>query len=288
MKPNNQTISDHEIDLKELILTIWKEKYLILIFSLIFSVLGYIYGTHQSKVFQATATLREAPEYVFERFQPYQLENQNQSLSSKNFNKEFKYKLQSLSNIIKFVEQNEKLNEFKSFINKSGINIDSYFKGKSRIKYIKEEDTFIYTLNFSKPLPGPQFLNDYIIFTFQMTSDFIKKEQIKNITYKIKTLKPYIENAKTQLENLSGRSDALNESYMFFLKNYDYFSQELISLEGRLSEMKDFSIDYNPIVSKSSAVKQISKSNFYFMTVGFVIGLIFLILTLIIRKIVRE
>lgn len=51
MNLNNQTISDDEIDLIEIILTLWKEKYLILIITLFFTVAGYIYGTLQPKVY---------------------------------------------------------------------------------------------------------------------------------------------------------------------------------------------------------------------------------------------
>ena len=45
MNPNNQTIPDDEIDLKEIILTLWKEKYLILIITLAFTIGGYIWDT---------------------------------------------------------------------------------------------------------------------------------------------------------------------------------------------------------------------------------------------------
>ena len=186
MSLNKKTITDDEIDLKEIILTFWKEKYLILIFTLIFSVTGYIYGTFQTKVFQTTVTIREFPDYIFEKYksftfiqqeqlqqQPQQQQQQQQQQTSlaANFNQEFKLNLQSLSNIIEFVEQNEELNEFKTFVNKSDNNLEGYFKGKGRIITNKENNIlFNYILTFTEPLPGPQFLNDYVIFTLQITN----------------------------------------------------------------------------------------------------------------------
>ena len=69
MNPNNQTIHDDEIDLREIILTLWKEKYLILIITLVFTVAGYIYGNLQPKVYQTTITLRDAPTLIFKKYE---------------------------------------------------------------------------------------------------------------------------------------------------------------------------------------------------------------------------
>jgi len=110
MKRNNQTLPNDEIDLREIILTLWKEKFLILVTTLIFTVTGYIYGTLQPKVYQTTIVLREAPEAVFDKYRSFiSTQQQQQTYITSNFNQEFKLNLLSLDHLKKFVEQSEKL-----------------------------------------------------------------------------------------------------------------------------------------------------------------------------------
>ncbi len=47
MKRNSRILQDDEIDLREIIKALWNEKILILSISLIFVVVGYVYGALQ-------------------------------------------------------------------------------------------------------------------------------------------------------------------------------------------------------------------------------------------------
>jgi LPS O-antigen subunit length determinant protein (WzzB/FepE family) len=60
MKKNNSYLDD-EIDLREIIKTLWNEKILILSISLVFMVIGYVYGALQPKIYKTEITIREAP-----------------------------------------------------------------------------------------------------------------------------------------------------------------------------------------------------------------------------------
>ena len=68
MDPKNQVILDDEIDLKKIIISLWKEKFLILIITLIFVVVGYFYGILKPKVYQTNFILRDAPDSEFGRY----------------------------------------------------------------------------------------------------------------------------------------------------------------------------------------------------------------------------
>jgi LPS O-antigen subunit length determinant protein (WzzB/FepE family) len=157
MNPSKQTIPDDEIDLREIILTLWKEKYLILIITLVFTVAGYTYGTLQPKVYQATITLRDAPVSIFKNYEsliPLQQEQQNIASS---YNQEFKLNLSRLDNLLNFVEQNKKIDEFKSFLKTNNVDISVYFKGKFQTVIDKNNSVNQYALNFLNPLPGAEF-----------------------------------------------------------------------------------------------------------------------------------
>jgi LPS O-antigen subunit length determinant protein (WzzB/FepE family) len=49
VKPDSRILQDDEIDLVEIIKTLWNEKILILSISLIFMAIGYVYGAFQAK-----------------------------------------------------------------------------------------------------------------------------------------------------------------------------------------------------------------------------------------------
>ena len=152
MKRNKQTIPDDEIDLREIILTLWKEKYLILIITLVFTIGGYVYGTLQPKVYQTTISLFHAPANVFKKYELF--------IPASNFNQKFKLNLSSLDNLVNFVEQNKKIDEFKSYLKTNNIKTRDYFKGKFQpVTDNKDKLTTQYALNFSSPLIGAEFLS---------------------------------------------------------------------------------------------------------------------------------
>jgi LPS O-antigen subunit length determinant protein (WzzB/FepE family) len=70
MKKDNSYLDD-EIDLSEIIKTLWNEKILILSISLIFMVIGYVYGALQPNIYKTEITIREAPSSLFEAYRPF-------------------------------------------------------------------------------------------------------------------------------------------------------------------------------------------------------------------------
>lgn len=132
MNSDKQTIADDEIDLREIILTLWKEKFLILIITLTSGVAGYIYGNLKPKVYQTTISFRDIPDFLFERYREF-IFTQQLSTFALNFNNEFKSNLLSGDLISKFVEETEKGNGLKLYLKEKNINSKDYFKDKLQL-----------------------------------------------------------------------------------------------------------------------------------------------------------
>lgn len=288
MNPNNQTIPDDEIDLKKIILTLWKEKYLILIITLVFTVAGFIYGIlqlKQPKVYQSTIILRDVPKGQFGKYTIF--------LSDSNFNQEFKLNLISLNNLVNFVEQNKKIDEFKSYLKTNNIKTSTYFKGKFQSVTNKENKlTNQYTLNFSIELPGTEFLDDYIIFTKQVTENEFKNQLKERIKNEIEIYDQNLEIAKTiNLENPILKSFAqgntvVNEPQALFYKGSKVLSLKKHYLEELLKEIDNSNIfNYNPIIAKASNSTLVTKSSaIIFMSIAFAVGLFFSFIVIFIRS----
>ena len=285
MNPDNQTIPDDEIDLRELILRLWKEKYLILIFTLVFTVTGYIYGILQPKVYQTTITLRDAPASTFKKYesfiilnqQPTTKQQQQQQISiASNFNEDFKLYLTSLDTLVNFVEQNKKIDEFKSYLKTNNIKTRTYFNGKFQPGKNNQ-----YTLNFSSPLSGKEFLNDYVIFAKQVTVDEIKKQFKDMIKNEIQIYDQNLEIAKRiNLENPILKSFAegnsvVNEPQALFYKGSKVLYLQKFYLEELLKETDNFALDHNIILEQAFNPKLVTISASILMSLAFALGLFF-------------
>jgi hypothetical protein len=95
---------------------------------------------------------------------------------------EFHQKLNSFDNLDQFVKQNNSINSFKTLLKEQQTSAKDYFlNGTSKNKFgpEKEKNKIIenrYYLNFPKELKGDEFLNEYVLFTFQNTEILIKKK----------------------------------------------------------------------------------------------------------------
>ena len=125
-------------------------------------------------------TLRDAPVFIFKKYDSFistQQQQQQQQISlASNFNQDLKLNLSSIDNLVNFVEQNKKIDEFKSYLKTNNIKTRAYFSNKLQpVTDKKKKFTNQYTLNFSIPLPGTEFLNDYIIYTKKVLVDEFKE-----------------------------------------------------------------------------------------------------------------
>jgi LPS O-antigen subunit length determinant protein (WzzB/FepE family) len=296
MKPYNSSTQNNEIDLFKLILTISKKKFLIACISLIFGVAGYIYAANQPKIYQSTIVVLDPQVMMFEKYHNFfsYLKNpSNSQIIVEAYNIEFKIKLSSTDNFFKFIEQNKKIDQLKSYLKNNNVDLQEYFKKKFEFK--KENNSHLslskylsyYTLNYEGPLIYQKFLEDYIIFTKGQV-DALFDEYIKNIILnEIKDLEINYEIAKKmELENSSLETRKIIEleaNYPIYYKGKKVISDYILILKRILAEEKYKKNDFNPILDSSSTMKLIAAPTFYTSAISFFFGFILSLLIVIFR-----
>jgi LPS O-antigen subunit length determinant protein (WzzB/FepE family) len=299
MKRNSRILQDDEIDLSEIIKALWNEKILILSISLVFMVIGYVYGALQPKIYKTEITIHEAHSSLFEAYRPFsstqQQQQQQQQGIDKQFNDNLKLNLSSLDTLVQFVEETNKVNDFKNHLKEKNISPRNYFRGKFNSEIDKKNEIKNkYSLTYLQPLPGEVFLNEYIIFAWQQTMTTLKQQLRQRIVSEIELHQQHLEIAKKiDLDNpilqsmAEGRS-VVNEPKALFYKGTKVLSQKLIYLNKLLSETKNLTLDYNPILEQSSSGSLITKSPIIYAAIALLLGLFFSLMIVSIRSIMYK
>jgi LPS O-antigen subunit length determinant protein (WzzB/FepE family) len=236
MNPNNSFIKDDKIDFEEFILTLWKEKFLILVTCFIFAVVGYIYGAFQPNSYQVTITLRDAPLSAFGSY-TYSSPKQFQASIVSGFNQEFKLNLLSNYRLTEFIEQNKKLDKVKSYLTENNTPLKKYFNDNIHFKEVKKIDVLNqYTFTYSdfELFYALEFLNDYVSYIKKITETEIKKQIKNSLLNEIDDLKKNLEIAKKidlqnpSLKLMSEGKPADNETNESFHKGTKVLSQQII------------------------------------------------------------
>jgi LPS O-antigen subunit length determinant protein (WzzB/FepE family) len=160
MKRNSRILQDDEIDLSQIIKTLWNEKILILSISLIFMVVSYVYGALQPNIYKTEITIREAPSFLFEAYRPFFITQQQQGIA-REFNDQVKLNLSSLDTLVQFVEEANTINDFKNYLKEKNISVKKYFQpqlGARKFEPVIDKKNNIlnkYSLTYAQPLPGP-------------------------------------------------------------------------------------------------------------------------------------
>ena len=296
MNPNNQTLETDKIDLGEIIRKLWKEKFLILSISLIVSALAYIHVILKPKTFQTTVVLRNLPSTSFIKF--YVTDKID---FDKLFAREFKRYLNSFDNLNEFVKQNNSINSFKTLLKEQQISAKDYFlNGTSKNKFgpETEKDKIFkhrYYLNFPKELKGDEFLNEYVLFTFQNVENLIKNEMLSVFSVKNNNYENHLVIAK-QLniqgpilqEKLQDRSlFMINEPKQLYYSGTKVIQNKIDTLNKLIAEAKEIKLD-NPILDRASKPIIVSDSPLIFGILGFIAGLFLSLMYIIVRNVLKS
>ena len=301
MKKESRIAQDDEIDLGKIIKTLWNEKILILSISLFFMVAGYVYGAFQPKVYKTEIVLREAPSSSFEAYRLFFATQQQQQIIAKQFNDTLKLDLLSIDTLIEFVENNNKINDFKNHLKEKNISVEKYFQpnlGTRKLESVivdrRNNNKNKYSLTYSKILPGQNFLNDYVIFAQQKTITMFKQQLIQMIITEINIHQHHLEIAKKiDLENpilqptIEGRS-AVNEQEALFYKGTKVLTQQISYLNKLLNEVKNLTLDYNPILEQASSGSLITKSPIIYASITLLLGLFFSFLFILFSNLLKK
>jgi len=279
MKKNNAYLADDEINLEDLIKSLWKEKILILSISIICGLLGFFYGLSKPQELRTEIILKNPPAQIFE---PYILFNNNINNNNNNiagqFISDFKLNFLSLDNVQNFIEESREFDNFKGYLKSRNISVAQYFNHK--FGEVTEKNVIIpnkYFLNYSKELDGAVFFNKY--------AEFIKKKTIAELKNNLKlTILNTINNhqealeiaKKIQLENPIIKTTGqlplvINEPEPLFYKGTKVISQNLDNLNKRLIKLENDQFNYNIILQKALTLKHIPSLRLYFV-LGLILG----------------
>jgi capsular polysaccharide biosynthesis protein len=297
MKKIKKIISNNnEIDLDELIRQLWKQKIIIFFTSLFFLAAGYLYGTLQPEIYKTQIILREADSSLFGNYDNHlnkklQQQQQQQQGIAKQFNDEIKLNLLSFDTLVKFVENNNKISDFKNHLKEKEIGIREYFKGKFELVVDNKNISNRYSLTYSKPLPGEIFLNDYILFAQQEALIALKKKLEQHIVAEINLNHQNLKIA----EKLNLHEPIINyfsnplvlvyEPDRIFYKGTKVISEDILYLNNLLNKTRNLTLDYNPILEQASDAVLISKSPEIFAFIAFFFGLFLSSIIILIRNI---
>jgi LPS O-antigen subunit length determinant protein (WzzB/FepE family) len=280
MNSKNPSSHEDEIDLLEIILSLWKAKYLIISISVLFMMTGYFtsffYEKRQPDVYLIKFSTREAPTAFFIKYKPFRIQS---------YNHQFKLNFESLNNLVMFSEQYDKINELKSYLKENNIDLKNFFKDK--IKYIVSSNSYV--LTHSGKFLTEEFLYDYTDYIKKIVQTIIKEQCIINIEEEIKKLSRNLTIAKKlELENPFYLSMLERNTVLGFQVPGDLFykgsyvlSKEILYLEKLLAHTKDWTLDHEPIMDIRENLLPKNKKNLTMF--GLLLGVFLSILIVFIK-----
>jgi LPS O-antigen subunit length determinant protein (WzzB/FepE family) len=284
MKKNNSYLIDDEIDLDDILKSLWREKILILSISIICGLVGCLYAYFQPQNFKTEIKLKNPPTKLF---QPYSyLINK----SAAQFISDFKLNFLSLDNVEIFVEESQNLDNFKGYLKSKNITVKKYFKDK--LVEEKEKNIIIsnkYFLVFDKNLDGDIFLNNYAEFTKKKNITQVKKNLKLTIEDLIYSYEQALENAKlVNLENpilyLPINQAQVVDPEILFYKGTKILTQNIIHLKKFSQKIENEQFDFDVILDKASPPELENENVGLFFVSGLSLGFVLSLLIVFLKK----
>lgn len=257
---------NEEIDLYYFISILWKNKYLIVISSLTAAFLFFLYNlnfNNNLKLAVTTVVIKKPLSQKFDVYGDFLYSKEvTQKSLSENYFIDFQINLISKDNFSKFLDQYSikyNLNEIDSLIfNKYKDSLFIFEEFKNGNKIIPNK----YLLKYPKKFDGPTLLNNYIIYTNDITiSDFINNLEI-NLEYRINQL-----NVKRKI-----------------ISNTNLIDNEIDSLKMLLKNVDKNKLLFNPILDKAntgSVYKEKKDYAIFGLFFGFFLSIFFIFFRLI-------
>lgn len=299
MKKNNPHLNDDLINLSDFFNKLWKGKIIIFTISVLFSLTTYFYHANKPTVrqHQIEVVIKNPPKRIFIFFNYLEdFKNINNS-SSNNFYDDYILTLEknllSFDNLQNFVDQNQKIDNFKNFLKLNNISTKQYFKDKFG-KFKKEQIIYpnkfflIYDDNLEKP---DEFLTDYIVFVQKNNLKDLKNDLKYFAELAIRDLEKALQIAKSidltdpVLKSKSQSQILTYEPLSLFYRGTKVLTQQINYLEIFKEKIEFEQFNYDPFLEKplkAPFVNQISVSPsinpvtyaFYSFTLVFFISII--------------
>ncbi|CAN1593562.1 hypothetical protein MCEMKE138_00242 [Candidatus Pelagibacterales bacterium] len=289
MKQNSRVIQVDEISLDIIIRNLLKEKFLILSVSLVFFFGGYFYEVNKPKIYKLEVVLRDPPKILFEEYRFIFKDNLEYQLSDKYLVKfyidEFRLNLLNLNSLVEFVEQNNEIDNFKSYLKKNNITVADYFRGKFDFVVEKNKSDlprYKYALIFTEHLDGEVFLKNFINFNKNKTNNIFRNQLANIIQIEIKNIENELEIARKLDLNLPTQPSAAN--YRKFHTGTTVLTKDITNLNTLLNKSKSFNFNYDLIFADISTLKTISISPILFATAVSFLGIFFSLIIIFIKN----
>jgi LPS O-antigen subunit length determinant protein (WzzB/FepE family) len=293
MKKNNTYLVKDEIDLRDLIKKLRKEKILILSISIICGLLSYYYAFLKPQEFETQIILKDPPPQLFEPYNSFML-NKNDKSIFQQFIHDYKLSLLYSDNLESFLEESREFDNFKGYLKSRNISAKKYFFNTISVANEKNIITSNkYLLNHSKELDGAIFLDNYV--------EFIRKKNIFDLK---NNLKLALQNSinenlealeiakKIQLEDPIAKINQFNvvtnEKKDLFYYGTKVLSENILYLNKKLVKLENNNFDYNIILQKSTTVPH-NKINFLlYFAIGLISGLFLSLGIIFLRSILKN
>ena len=310
MKKNNSYLADDEIDLSDIIKSLWREKILILFISIICGLFGYLFASFQPQNFKTEIKLKNPPYQLFESYS-YLINNNNQKTTTtttttiitiikttnvaEKFFSDFNLNFLSLDNVESFVEESQGLDNFKRYLKSKNITAKKYFIDKLGI--VKEKNIIIsnkYFLVFEKNLDGDIFFNNYVEFIKKKSVTEFKKNLKLTIENRINSYEQALETAKLiNLENpilksLNNQNQAVNEPEDLFYKGSKLLSLEINYLKRLLIKLENEQFNFEIILDKASPPLLQNASVSLFFVSGLILGFLLSLAIIFLRNVLKK
>jgi len=304
MKKNNSYLADDEIDLGDIVKSLWKEKILILSISIICGLLGYFYGLSKPQEFKTEIILKNPPIQIFEPYNLLNINLNNNNLNNNNLNNnnlnnnnlsnnitgqfisDFKLNLLSLDNVQNFIEESREFDNFKGYLKSKNMPV-------GEVKEINEIISNKYFLNHPKEFDGAIFLNKYVGFIKKKTIVEFKNNLKLTFLNTINNHQEALEIAKKiQLENPIIKSTNLQQVIIepegLFYKGTKVISENLNSLNKKLVKLENDQFNYNIILQKALTSKNpINLPLYLYFILGLTLGSILSLVIIYLKNILK-
>ncbi len=280
---NNRTTINKDFDYYPLVLTLWREKFLVLIISLLGFCFSYFSVLDKDIFYKANVTINSPPKNLFLTYSndPSLVKFVTLAeLEDRLYNK-----LLSRDNLIAFLGDEKKLNIFK---------IEEYKDIPIQSKTNKFEATYINSID------GPKLLKDYLLYT---QSKFLEKE-IEYITslieqaighYKIEfeiAKRLGIDNPMASME-MENREQ--NESNVFFafsgptyLRGTIILGMRIANLEEELDRIQKKNFMYDIILDTPYVTQTVNNHSTAYSVGGTVLGFLVSLMIIFIKSFIKE
>lgn len=257
----------NKIHFKQIMYKILKEKLLIFLISIAFSLLGYFLPLSLTKRYSTEIVLNHPPFYLFDDYTNNITKTQNDYFNQL-LTSEINKNLLNIINLEKFIDQSTEFNSFKIFLKSRNISVKEYFK-KNKIGIKKDAfDNFIISINHTNDLDGKLFLESYIIYIKNISIVEFKKTLKILISNRLNLTSKFLvfPEDEQDTEFINSIPTKKNELSGF------YIHSQLNRLNKKLD---DESFNYNIIYSINSSQQIIDKDkeSIAYSLLGLIFGL---------------